>query len=282
MRGLFQPGRLILLAAAVATAILIRLAIGWLPELSQRDEYLIDAAAIQVTAPPRMVPSNFVEQALRRSDLPDQMSLLDETLTRRVHDALLRHPWVAKVVSVSKQPSGRVVAELEYRHPVAMVEVERGVYPVDAHGTLLPPADFTVNDAKQFPLVIGVTSTPQGPEGTNWGDPVVNGAADLAVQLESSWEDFQLEKIQCRMLQPGMPQTFELITRGGSRIVWGCAPSDPRPGEPNAEQKMQRLRKYLKHFGTFEKPAGPYRIDIRHWQEISRTPLTVGLDKTRR
>lgn len=280
VKGLFQPGRLLVLAAAIVTAIVIRITVGWLPDLAERDEYIVNATTVEVTSPPRMVPPNFVQQAFERSDMPEQMSLLDESVTQRVHDALQRHPWVAEVSRVSKQAPGRIVADLKYRRPIAMVEVARGVYPIDPDGTLLPPADFTVSDAQRYPLVEGVVSTPQGPEGTNWGDPAVNGAADLATLLESSWEEFQLEKIHCRPGFSDSTPAFELISRGGSRIMWGCAPAEARPGEPDAEQKIQRLRKYLKHFGNFEKPDGPYEIDIRHWQEISRTPLTVGLERS--
>ncbi len=196
-RGLFQPARLIIVAAALVAAIFLRSATGWLPDLNDREEYLINADAVEVTQAPHFIPSDFVAQAFHKADLPERISLLDDSATQQIHDALERHPWVERVLSVSKQSPGRIVAELEYRTPVAMVEVPRGVYPVDANGTLLPPENFTVSDAKQYPLITGVVSTPQGPQGTSWGDPVVVGAATLAMTLTDVWKEFQLEKIHC-------------------------------------------------------------------------------------
>ena len=68
--------------------------------------------------------------------------------------------------------------------------------------------------------------------------------------------------------------TFELTSKGGSVIVWGRPPGTNHPGELTVEQKVGRLERYLEQFGSFDGPHGPYEIDIRHWQEISRRPLT--------
>ena len=67
----------------------------------------------------------------------------------------------------------------------------------------------------------------------------------------------------------------------GSIIVWGSAESS-HPGELSAEQRLKRLDKYHADFGGFDKPHGPYLIDIRHWQEISRRPLGPLSHATRR
>jgi hypothetical protein len=40
-----------------------------------------------------------------------------------------------------------------------------------------------------------------------------------------------------------------------------------------SSQKLARLEKYVAEFGAFDRPTGPYEIDIRHWQEITRRPL---------
>ena len=66
---------------------------------------------------------------------------------------------------------------------------------------------------------------------------------------------------------------FELLTRNGSRILWGRAPGTNHPGELTVEQKIGRLKKYQSDFGGFDQPHGPYEIDIRHWREISRRPF---------
>jgi hypothetical protein len=66
---------------------------------------------------------------------------------------------------------------------------------------------------------------------------------------------------------------LELESTGGSRIQWGRMPGSTYPGELEATQKVGRLDQYLREFGSYHLPQGPYAIDIRHWQEITRKPL---------
>ena len=68
---------------------------------------------------------------------------------------------------------------------------------------------------------------------------------------------------------------LELTGIGGSRIVWGRAPGSDHPGELEPTQKIRRLEKYLADYGDYGQPHGPYEIDIRHWQEITRRPLAT-------
>ena len=67
---------------------------------------------------------------------------------------------------------------------------------------------------------------------------------------------------------------YQILTRDGSRILWGRAPGTHHPGELSAEQKIGRLTQYLADFGTFRPPQGPLEIDIRHWQEITQRRLS--------
>jgi hypothetical protein len=68
---------------------------------------------------------------------------------------------------------------------------------------------------------------------------------------------------------------YQVLTKDGSRIVWGRAPGTDHPGELSAEQKIGRLTQYLADFGTFRPPHGPLEIDIRHWQEITQRRLST-------
>jgi large subunit ribosomal protein L17 len=88
-----------------------------------------------------------------------------------------------------------------------------------------------------------------------------------------------------RRLGDGAPMGFlELLPPPGGRPAKGApepeAPKEPKsmpgstyPGELDAGQKVGRLDKYLREFGSYQQPQGPYAIDIRHWQEITRKPL---------
>ena len=72
--------------------------------------------------------------------------MLDRMLAVKVARAFELNPWVARVKWVRKSYPGQVEVELEYRRPVAMVEVytddEMGLFPIDSHAVLLDPRDY--------------------------------------------------------------------------------------------------------------------------------------------
>jgi len=286
IRGyLFRPRVLLLAAMAVSATFMFPVVKSLLPDLSEQSEFCLPTSQIQIGDTPHWVPQNLVEQVMRQAGLPDQLRMLDSDLTRRVAEAFQMHPWVAEVVRVEKAFPPKIEVTLEYRRPVAMVQVKQGMYPVDAQGVLLPPADFSVTDTQLYPVIQNVSSMPQGPAGTNWGDVSVAGAAHLAHVLLAAdgktphWKRFHLAAIWIPKRSDADltidDVTYELITQGGSRIIWGRAPGTDHPGELSPEQKLGRLERYLSEFHSFEAPHGPYEIDIRHWQEISRRPLTA-------
>lgn len=247
----------------------------YLPNVQGRSEYRVILADIQVTQPPHWVPQDLVEQVIKLAHLPEEGSLLDENLPREVYEAFAMHPWIEEVISARKVP-GTIEVKLNYRRPVAMVQVSGGMYPVDRKGILLPPTDFAVSATRLYPRVEGVHSTPQASAGSPWGDPVVEGAARLADELASHWKKFKLAAIQCP--QPGADENspegvYSLGTEGKSRILWGRAPGSDHPGELATDKKISRMLSLISRFGSFDGPQGPYEIDIRHWEEISRKPL---------
>ena len=83
---------------------------------------------------------------------------------------------------------------MEYRRPVAMVEVPAGMFPgydyegllpVDDEGHLLP-VEMDEQEATGFPKIAGVDTSPAGPPGSPWGDPRVAQAAQIVTLLERS------------------------------------------------------------------------------------------------
>jgi hypothetical protein len=277
-RQLYRPMTLITAAAIVAAAL------GWpmlrplLPDLDGRSEYRLHSAQIHITQPPHWVPHNLVEQVVAQAGLPEQLSLLDENLARDLAMAFALHPWVEEVVSVKKSFQA-VDVKLNYRRPVAMVHVKQGLYPIDVHGVLLPPHDFSASNAKIFPQITKVLSTPQGPAGSDWGDPVVLEAARLAAEIAPYWKKLQLAEIVC----PRTPQVsddlnsgvYTLTTIGGSEIVWGHPPGADHPGEPTTSQKIERLENYATKFGGLDQSQQRFRIDIRHWRDIRKSPISA-------
>lgn len=281
----FRPGPLLALALLALGVFCWPILVKHVPRLDRRPEYRVSRSQVVIVEPPEWAPHDLVDQVFRRGGLPDELSLLDDELTGRLAAAFARHPWVRRVASVRKSLPARVSVELEFRRPTAMIRLPAGAYPVDAEGTLLPPEDFSASQAKRFPAIEGIVSLPQGPAGSPWGDPFVSEAAQLAAVLEPHWERYRLTAIVVPRRTTAEPApddvVMQLATEGGTRIVWGRSPGTSHPGELSVEQKIGRLDQYLREFGAFDGSHGPYEIDIRHWQEISRRPLTAGRERAR-
>ncbi|MCH8828321.1 MAG: hypothetical protein IID45_01955, partial [Planctomycetes bacterium] len=194
-RSLFTPRTLIVVAMILLGVAVVPQIPGWLPAPSSREEYRLESSRIEINAPPRYVPVDFVDQVIRAAKLPKNLSLLDDDLTERIGRAFASHPWVAEVVLVKKSFPARVEVELKYRKPVAMVEVADGVYPITADSILLPSADFSLADTRLYPLIRGVRTLPEGPEGTYWNDMAVLAAAQMAKVLAPHWKSLDLESI---------------------------------------------------------------------------------------
>ena len=142
--------RLLVVAATLGVCALLLYA-GWKhwgPEITSSPEYRVDASRIELTPQPAYIHGNVKLEAVKAGGLAE-LSILDPKLTEKVRHAFGLQTWVASVDRVTKHHPARVVVEVTYRRPVAMVVVtagsERGLLPVDAHGVLLPPEDFSAN-----------------------------------------------------------------------------------------------------------------------------------------
>jgi hypothetical protein len=277
---IFRPRWILGSALLSVIAVLAPWVIRQLPDLKELPEYQLAFSQIQVDPPPTGgIPADLVSRVQLRGGLPDKLSLLDPKLPQTVAEAFAMHPWIERVVEVRNIYPALVKVQVEYRQPVAVVLVKSGLYPVDGKGVLLPPADFSDENVGQLIPVHGVMTTPYAPEGRPWSDPAVMAAADLASYLGSRWRELQLTAIIVARPESAATRPdeipLELETAGGSRILWGRRPASQHPGELTGEQKLGRVQKYLAEFAAFDRPAGPYEIDIRHWDEISRRPLPV-------
>jgi len=273
---LFRPKVLLILAILATGLFFFQKLKNQFPDLTQRKEYQIETKNLALNpAPPHYVPIDIVDQVIKRNQLPEKVSLLDQELVLKIADAFQNHPWVQKVVSVQK--TNTVEVEVIFRKPAAMIALNQNLFPVDNDGILLPPEDFSVSDARRYPIITGIRSMPEGSPGSPWGDLTVKGAAHLAEALGPHWKELDIVSIEAP------PRTtaklslddlvYRLITTGGSEIVWGRSPKSQRRGELRVDQKIGKLEKYYRDYGGFDRPHGPYEIDIRHWQEISRRPL---------
>jgi hypothetical protein len=187
------------------------------------------------------------------------------------------------VVRVRKQAPGVVTVDLEYRRPVALVEVlfnnVLSYEPVDMDGVVLPE-DLFRRDEKQLNKFLRITadySMPTGVLGTPWGDQRITGAAHVAALIEKAWQRWNLARIIAHPPQgPAGRCTFEICSRGNSRILWGHAPGEEASSEPPALRKVLWLAEYFQQHGPLDAngPEGK-DIDLRLATGLESTPRTA-------
>jgi hypothetical protein len=272
-------GLVILLALGVGADYLWRRSA---PMVARHPQYQLTAEGIHITAPPPWIRSDIKAQVLRDARLADHVSVLDdwEMLSRRVKDAFEFHPWVASVERITKRPPATLEIELKYRKPVAAVESgdPGGVnfLPIDEHAVRLPEADLTETERRYLPRISGVTGRPL--VGEVWNDPRVIGGVRLAASLADVWQRLRLVEIMAALSSSPHDEAqmcnFEIVTSGGTRIVWGAAPGGEKPaGEAAFDQKRKRLLEYAAQHGQLESIDGPAAIDLRN--DLVITPRTA-------
>ena len=68
--------------------------------------------------------------------------------------------------------------------------------------------------------------------------------------------------------------TFEIVTTGGTRIIWGATPGqESSSGDSPFIQKRQRLLDYATQHGKLESIDGPAVLDVR--SDVVVTPRTA-------
>jgi hypothetical protein len=242
------------------------------PRIAQSSQYRFTPDTISITPPPPWIRSNIKEEALRDAGLTDSLSVLDDwdIFSSRIKEAFEFHPWVFSVHRITRRlPSGLDV-ELKYRKPVAAVESSdaNGVVflPVDELAIRLPESDFTEIELRYLPRISGAAGRPL--VGDTWVDARVTGGAQLAAALADIWQQLRLVEIlahrESNSQHEPAPCAFEVVTSGGTRIVWGAAPGQEAAAhESSADEKRKRLLEYAAKHGRLDSIDGPAILDIR-------------------
>jgi hypothetical protein len=242
------------------------------PAVARHPQYRISADDIHVTPAPPWVRSDIKGEVLRDAGLVGNVSVLDDwdALCQRIRDAFELHPWVASVEGVRRRLPSALDVELHYRRPVAAVESSEpgGVtfLPVDFQAVRLPDADLTDAERRYLPRISGVAGRPL--VGDAWEDPRVVGGARLAAALSDVWQQLRLVEIipspQPLMRKDAQIHTFDIVTSGGTRILWGAATGEESAlGESSFGEKRQRLLDFAATNGRLDSIDGPETVDVR-------------------
>ncbi|MCC6492236.1 MAG: hypothetical protein IT424_04365 [Pirellulales bacterium] len=239
------------------------------PLVAGRDRYLVPASAIGISPPPPWLVADVLEQVIHKSSLDRRLSILDPGFVDEIEQAFSLHPWVARVKRIEKKVPPGVFVELEYRRPVAVIDAPRAdtreLLPVDVTGVHLPAEDVPLIRRQYLPRIMNIAGRP--PVGRRWEDGRVAGGVELAAALGESWESLHLVEIipSARPEVRGDRQYFvyEIVTRGGTRIIWGAAPRDQAPGEAAFAVKLQRLQKCVRQYGPLDTVKAPQSVNVR-------------------
>ncbi|HEY1066701.1 MAG TPA: hypothetical protein VGE52_11350 [Pirellulales bacterium] len=289
-------GRIGLVLAAFASA----LALAWTyfgGSITGNSEFYVDPQNIVLTPNPEWIRSPILSEIVKKAGLREPLWILDPQLSERLAQEFSLHPWVERVSAVRLRRPSVIEIDLVYRRPAVMVEVPSGrypmdvqgkrvmvevpggLYPVDVQGVLLPTADFSPVEAARYPRLGGATATP-GPVGAVWGDPVVVDGAKLGALIAPHWEAWRLFRIAAaerNVLDPldARPE-FILVTKSNkTRILWGTAPGVELSSQPAAEEKLQRLERYVADLGSLDHSTEPREIDLRPADRLRVTPTVA-------
>jgi hypothetical protein len=235
-------------------------------------QYQITAEAVRMTPLPPWIRSDVKTEVLRDAGLLGNLSLLDDwdTLVRRLRQAFEFHPWIAEVKQIKRRLPNSLEIEVEYRRPIAVVESSGpsgvALLPIDDAAIRLPEADLTDVERHYLPRIANVTGRPL--VGETWDDPRVLGGARLASALIDVWQPLRLVEILPSAHQTVYAEsrfyTYEIVTSGRTRIVWGAAPGEEQlAGESPTTEKRKRLLDYAATTGKLDSIDGPASVDIR-------------------
>ncbi|MEM6656175.1 MAG: hypothetical protein AAF596_10250, partial [Planctomycetota bacterium] len=255
--------------------------------------YRVTAESIAVSPPPSWVRGDVRSEALSQFGPEATLSSLDppERLEQPLATAFARHAWVHSVVRITKSPPNKLRVELEYRTPLAAIgDAGRPgeLLLADAEAVRLPEADLTAAELRHLPrITLPASAAAAGapPLGQPWVDTRVRGAVAIAGALGPAWWDLQLADI--RPVDPprrgagASGPVYELLSQGGTRIVWGAAPMTVPSGEPSFPEKLARLTAYVNANGPLRGDRSPASIDLRSSRLLvePRTALNAGSDE---
>jgi hypothetical protein len=252
--------------------------VGWLwaePQLEvlvrEDQAFRLTWAGIHLPPQPSWIAVDVKERALQRAGFPPEFSLLAPQLAERVARALVLEPWVRELSGVSCSRSKGVEVLLSYREPVALVQRESDLVAIDQDGVVLPLGELQ-SSSSYLRVLVGNLPSP-GPPGARWEHPVVETAARLADFLKEYASQLNVAVIDLTLCGRDPTKSkgpIFLLTRAGSRVIWGAPGGDSSPGELSAEQKLKMLLDYARRFGDLDRPEGPYEIDVTQWTGLVR------------
>lgn len=275
---LLLAGGLLLLVVALGVVGVSKLAGRVAAWVAARPEHQVRFDAIELVPEPDPWVlggrSKILEEVRARTSFGPSILLLDLDLAKLEQDFSLC-AWVKKVIRVDRSRFGRLIVELSYRKPVAVVPFESvapGAFVLDEEAVVLPDRDIDWTSNRSPFRVRGVAaplieirrlpeSTPVPKVGLPWKgkaeegsngepDPMVLRACRLARFLQVKQAGPDRPPVFSEIYLPDTPDgSFFLRDSEKNWVCWGKAPGDERAGEPSSEARWAMLREWIKAQG---------------------------------
>jgi len=197
--------------------------------------------------------------------------------------------WIEQVREMKKTRDG-LKADLVYRHPIAVVELDdktvvgweksKKLVPVDRTGVIMPES-LAVQGAQPSIFISHSNETQERAllhlkhiyQWTQWPDQRVTDAAAISEVLIRDWQATGLSRIiSWRQFKDAEDQTipFELWTNNGENaatVIWGNSPGAELENEAGWEQKLAALHGFIQQHGRLDQLPEQI-IDLRSGQAI--------------
>jgi hypothetical protein len=152
--------------------------------------------------------------------------------------------WFERVQSVRSIGRGVVLVEAVWHVPAAVVRDGERDRLISARGVLMP-VDYPAGQAP-LPAIVGAAAAPPRAGsgtlavGAPWSGEDVRGALSLLALLAP--EPWRVHVREIDVAGFGEAREMALVTRAGTRIVWGGPPEAFTPGQVDSASRLQRLR----------------------------------------
>jgi len=210
--------------------------------------------------PPKDMQRRLLEMArVRVEQFPDPLS---QDALRAIGADLRASGLFERIASVRRRADHVIEVKGQWRLPAASVRHD-GRDHLIGPGAELMPVHFPAGQ-RSFRVVLGAAFNPPSHEsgmlayGTPWPGEDVQAALRVLDRLRGKPYWHQVRAID--VTGHARRRTVEIVTDRGTRVVWGAAPGEFKPGEVDTETKLGHLRALYERYARID--AGQNRVTI--------------------
>lgn len=212
-------------------------------------------AKLRFTPSPPYADEVLREELRKLGPLPDILPGAEGPEFTALTQTLARHPWVRSTAPLRYLGGEAWEAPVEFRKPVLAVEQSGQRLLLSADGLVLSPVD----QLRDPPLMVRGLKLPDLKPGDRPSLPELQAILSAAAALRLEWQHWKLRWLELR--DDPVEKHLLVQTAGQTVVLWSTL------GEPTSaaldQKKTQVLRQHLNVHGSFDKPNGPYLIDVR-------------------